>query len=93
MLHSEAFSPALLEVELNAEPEASRPVEENQETNPVPQEVVVTVQVKEEDAKVLQQRVSNFEQENNFLRQEVRSLSEELSSVLQRNEKSREREH
>ena len=55
--------------------------------------MVVPVLAKEEDAKVLQLKVSNFEQENNLLRQEVRSMSEELSSVLQRNEKSREREH
>ena len=54
------------------------------------EEVMVKESEEEEDVRVLRQKMSNLELENNLLRQEAHSLSEEMSAVLQRNKKARE---
>ena len=99
--------PALLEVDLNSEstqllspvvetrPEIVEEVDMEQDRR---KEVVLMEEEKlareedDEGVKMLQLKVSNLELENNLLRQEVHSLSDEMSSVLQRNKKSRESE-
>ena len=102
-----ASLPALLEVDLNSEstqllspvvetrPEIVEEVDMEQDRR---KEVVLMEEEKlareedDEGVKMLQLKVSNLELENNLLRQEVHSLSDEMSSVLQRNKKSRESE-
>ena len=95
-------SPALLEIDLTPST-ASTAVdsghierlereEERVEGERGREEEMVKVKEEEEDVRVLQQRMSNLELENNLLRQEVGSLSEEMSSVLQRNKNARESE-
>ena len=91
-------SPALLEIDLiptaTSTAVGSGPVGLGREEERVEvkerEKEMVKEREEEEDVRVLRQKMSNLELENNLLRQEAHSLSEEMSAVLQRNKKARE---